>query len=388
MCAVDTNGLAPLEIASSVVFGADEAADALHSSNAGTAREALEESLLRALLRPPCVVAFSGGRDSSALLACAVQVARREGLAPPIPVTLRFSGMPETVEEEWQTLAIGHIGLSDWVRHEFSDELDIVGPVAAREMQRNGLPYPFNLHLFAPLIDDARGGSLVTGHGGDQMLTPAGRPLDVLARRTRPTVRDLKWIGVHVGPRAIRRSVLRSRVPALGLPWLRSQARSQLERAWLEDHVCQPLRWDKRLLHMWRSRFMGLTARRFESFAAAGDVTAFHPLAEAEFALTLAREAGATGFATRTSAMETLFGDLLPDELISRGSKASFQDVFWNRHARSFLDGIGEGELELALATLGLDAIVDPRALAAHWAGSRPMANSFLLLQACWLAQR
>jgi hypothetical protein len=142
------------------------------------------------------------------------------------------------------------------------------------------------------------------------------------------------------------------------------------------------------LLEMWRSRFMGLTARRFGSLAAAGDVAAVHPFAEGQFVFALARQGGATGFASRTSAMEALFGDLLPDALVSRVSKASFQDVFWNRHARSFVDGTGEAELERALATLGLDAIVDPRALAEHWAGPRPLANSFLLLQACWLAQQ
>ena len=43
-------------------------------------RRALEHVVREALLRPPCGVAFSGGRDSSAVLAVAAHVARRDGL--------------------------------------------------------------------------------------------------------------------------------------------------------------------------------------------------------------------------------------------------------------------------------------------------------------------
>jgi tRNA(Ile)-lysidine synthase TilS/MesJ len=52
-------------------------------------------SALRAIARsvlatPPCVVAFSGGRDSSALLALLVDEARRAGLPEPVAVTARW----------------------------------------------------------------------------------------------------------------------------------------------------------------------------------------------------------------------------------------------------------------------------------------------------------
>ena len=49
--------------------------------------------LLRSLQRPPCVVAFSGGRDSAGLLAAATRAARRHGLPLPIPATYRFPGV-------------------------------------------------------------------------------------------------------------------------------------------------------------------------------------------------------------------------------------------------------------------------------------------------------
>lgn len=145
-------------------------------------------------------------------------------------------------------------------------------------------------------------------------------------------------------------------------------------------------RWDNRLRGLWRSRFMRLTVRRIASLGSRTDVAVHHPFAEAGFVFALAREAGATGFASRTAAMDALFGDLLPDELIGRPTKASFNEVLWHRHTRSFVAGLDEEALERGLAALELDEIVDPRALASHWAGPAPLANSFLLLQACWLA--
>ena len=54
--------------------------------------------MLRALRRPPCLVSFSGGLDSSALLAVATAVARREGLDDPVPATLVVPGSPESDE--------------------------------------------------------------------------------------------------------------------------------------------------------------------------------------------------------------------------------------------------------------------------------------------------
>ena len=67
-----------LEVACGMVFGftppeslPEPAADPL---------EALEEAILPALQRAPCLVSFSGGRDSATVLAAAVRLARREGL--------------------------------------------------------------------------------------------------------------------------------------------------------------------------------------------------------------------------------------------------------------------------------------------------------------------
>ena len=73
--------LTPLEVATGAPLGADPAAPSLPMPRPGGPVAALEHSVLGALLRPPCVVSFSGGRDSSAALAVATRVARQQGIS-------------------------------------------------------------------------------------------------------------------------------------------------------------------------------------------------------------------------------------------------------------------------------------------------------------------
>src|SRR5687768_13200402 len=84
--------LEPLEVHSGMVFGLRRTPppppDA--TTKATAVRDVLEELLVPALSRTPCLVAFSGGRDSSAMLAMAVHVARRHGLEHPVPITFRI----------------------------------------------------------------------------------------------------------------------------------------------------------------------------------------------------------------------------------------------------------------------------------------------------------
>ena len=61
---------------------------------------------LRPSQRGPCLVSFSGGRDSSLVLAAAAKAARRDGLALPVPVTNRFACGPHSHESDWQELVV------------------------------------------------------------------------------------------------------------------------------------------------------------------------------------------------------------------------------------------------------------------------------------------
>ena len=95
------------------------------------------------------MIGFSGGRDSSALLAVATALAQREAWPKPVPVTLRYHS-ERTVERPWQEMMIAHLGVDDWVRLKLTDELDFVGPVAAEGLHRHGVLFPANAHMIVP----------------------------------------------------------------------------------------------------------------------------------------------------------------------------------------------------------------------------------------------
>jgi asparagine synthase (glutamine-hydrolysing) len=159
-----------------------------------------------------------------------------------------------------------------------------------------------------------------------------------------------------------------------------------LARGWLGEEARQPLRWNARLREMWRSRFMQLSVERIASLARHADVLAVHPFVDPTFLAALAAEAGPTGFRDRAAAMAALFADDLPERVVTRSTKASFNEVLWNRHAQRYAEGLTADRLAPILRALELDELVDADALARHWHQSAPLANSFLLFQACWLA--
>jgi hypothetical protein len=383
---IDSNGLTSIEIARSVLVGRDADAPPPPNGVHIGAAVALERALLPALRRPPCFIAFSGGRDSSGLLAIAARVARREGLPDPVPISARYPAVPEAQEDDWQELVVEHLELGEWVRRNFASEADLVGPISRALMRQHGLQYPYNLHLVKPMVDDAAGGSFVTGLGGDEALTPGSRALAVLSRAVRPRPRDLLTVGVALAPRVLRRGVL-ARRPTLSFPWLRDNANDALGADWLDDQLRFPLRWGARLREWSRSRYVLTTVRSIARIAVERNVQVAHPFLEPVFVAALAREGGVTGFPSRAAAMDALFGEALPSSVRRRGSKASFDAVLWGTHARAFADDLSERDLGIALDRLGLETVVDRAALARHWAAPSPLANSFLLLQACWLAR-
>ena len=130
-----------MEIVFGYVFG-HEGTIAPSSDATRTPREALERVVRDALLRPPCGVAFSGGRDSSLVLAVATHVARRDGLAEPVPITTVFPGVDDADESTWQELVVRHLELRDWQRIMIHDELDVIGPLAASHLLTDGLLWP------------------------------------------------------------------------------------------------------------------------------------------------------------------------------------------------------------------------------------------------------
>jgi len=368
---------APLEIAVGSVLGEEPSEPPLVSAKYGASpRAALEQALLPALRRPPCAISFSGGRDSSVLLALAVALARREGLEPPVAVSARFANAPGTGESEWQELVAGHLRLADWVRVAVDDELDLVGPVASSLLRRHGVLHPPHASLFATLAGRAACRTLVTGFGGDQVFggwigirgsdrLPAG-----------PAARTAAVAGYAALPRALRRRLLRRELPSR--PWLTEPARQAYARRWLESAAAEPATWNGYLAWFSRRRTMASVRRSLDLVVGERGAIAVHPLLDRSFLAALSAAGGRTGLGRRQALLRLVAGDVLPPAIVERETKAHFHYAYFRGPSREFArswDGTG------------LDPeLVDPERLREAWLGRWPRGSSALALQAAWLA--
>ncbi|MEX1133482.1 MAG: asparagine synthase-related protein [Acidimicrobiia bacterium] len=372
--------MTPLEVASGWVAGYEKAET--HASDAGADPLAALENLLSPPLEsPPCFVEFSGGRDSSALLAVAVNVARRHGLALPVPITRIFPDVPESREDDWQEEVVRHLGLSEWHRIEYTDEFDLLGPTAMRSLRQHGLIWPATIHTRALVWEAAGGGTVVSGEGGDEVF---GRrrisPLaGLLAKNVHPRKRAVAMTLEAFAPRPIRRSLigrdLRQHEDRL---WLREDAQREFRSKLIEDRLTEPLWWDhatRRHRHR-RADWLGIHNLRLS--AAMIGVSYLAPFHDVVFLDALANRGGRLGFPGRSAAMRDLFGELLPRKVLERESKAEFTRTFVCRESRSFMVNWNGDGLE--------NDLVDAEALKREWEGERPHAGTLPLLQAAWLA--
>ena len=369
----------PLEIACGLLVEGRRHGPKLAGGAPVRPREAFDDALRRALLRPPCLVSFSGGRDSSAVLAAGAALARREGLALPVPVTYRFPGVASTREDEWQEEVVRHVGLVDWVRIAVTDELDSVGPVAQAVLRRHGVLWPFNAHLHVPLLERAGGDTLMTGVGGDELFGPQRWRVAqaVLTGRARPRARHVRTVGLALAPVPVRRAVL-ARRHEIRWPWLRPHVEARVHRARADWQARMPLRWDAAVGWWWQSRTRLVLAQTKAVLGADSDTQVVQPFLEPTVLASAARLFGRHGPSDRTTALRALFGDVLPDRVLARRSKATFNGAFFADHSRAFAARWSGG---------GIDAtLVDPDEVAAVWNAVRPDPRSFSLMQAAWLA--
>ena len=368
------------DVLAAVLLGPDAARHDLPPAGPGGVRGALERAVLPALRRPPCLVSFSGGRDSSAVLAVAVDVARRHGLPEPIPTTMRFPHAPESDERDWQALVLDHLRISRHDVVELGDELDMLGPTAQLVLERHGVRWPANAHLHLELFERCRGGSLLTGVGGDETLGTSGGRFTLLVRgKLRPGLKDVGLIARHALPRPLRARVLRRRErPGSDMPWLTPAGVEWLGRRLAADEVAWPDRWDAAMRHWYASRAYAAVAGMLPLLAEPYDVLAVNPLATPEVLAAMTQEAGPVGWRGRHAAMHRLFADLLPEALLSRPDKAAFTGAFTGRVTRAFAAG-WDGT--------GVDRrYVDVEALRAQWLSDRPDFRTALLLQTAFVA--
>jgi hypothetical protein len=338
---------------------------------------ALEEAVLPALTRPPCLVMFSGGRDSSVVLAVAARVARREGLPLPVPSTDAFPGFADTHEAEWQRLVLDHLRLTELIVHTSDGQLNLLGPMVQGSIRRHGLIAPAGCHLFLPTLRDAAGGSVLTGNGGDALFNGGSfaRLRAVAARAQRADARTPLILARALAPKRLRRAVARRRLPELP-SWLTPAARELMRDLLADEGASEPPRWDAYVRWWSRHRYAVAARQAAQILAKAHDVQVEDPLMAPRFLAALARRGGARGWGTRTAAFLTLFSGLLPERLLTRTSKAVFTRAYWSHDARHFIntwDGTG----------LPLD-LVDVDGLRSVWAREAPDARTGLLLQAAW----
>jgi asparagine synthase (glutamine-hydrolysing) len=342
--------------------------------------------VLKDVIRPPletgrCVVTFSGGRDSSAILAVAVEVAREEGLPLPIPVTQVFASAPETDETEWQELALRHLRITEWERLVYDEgEADLIGPAATESLRQIGLVWPPALHTKERVWKAGSGGFLLTGEGGDEIfgirrVTPITR---LLRRQVGSRRRTLRKAARAVTPRPVRRrsttSEIRQTTP---IPWLTPNAEAAFRDLLVSDALVEPLPWRSSIISLLQRR--GVT-KAHDNLAAAGaafNTTVVDPLLDPGFVYALAEFGGRLGFSGRSDATRALFGHLLPEALITREEKVYFNTVLFSESSKRFAAS-WDGE--------GVDtSLVVPDQLKVVWESHMPHAASASSLQAAWL---
>jgi asparagine synthetase B (glutamine-hydrolysing) len=345
-----------------------------------TPRAALEDAVLAAMRRPPCVVAFSGGRDSSALLAVASRVAAANGLDPPAAVSFAFPGT-SVDETRWQRMVVERLGIESWERIEVRDELDFIGPIATSVLSRHGLLFPPHAHLFAPVLERADGGTVLSGIGGDEVFDRwrYEQLMEVLRRQRAPRPGDLRQAVACVAPEAIRRRLI-ERHTRQPMSWLTPEAtrRARADRA--RSVASAPRKYDRGLSWLAGRRNVATAIRGIERIARGAGARVAYPFLDDRFMAAVARDGGVTGFGGRDGAWPRMFGDALPEQLVRRPDKATFDAVYFAGPCNDFADRWG-GEGAPA-------GIVDPEGLRAIWRQPFHRLRTGLLVQALWLATR
>lgn len=359
--------ITPDELAACAVFGHDRSGPGTDPPSAsGTVVAQLARVMLPALARPPCLVSFSGGMDSSFVLAAAVHTAREAGLPDPVPITWRFTRAPAADETERQEAVVEALRLTEHVVLDAGEDLDLIGPVATDFLARFGLRMPSNLYVHLPLIAAAAGGSLLTGVGGDQVL-----------------------IGHTPLPRSLRRRALRVAAPSLlaplvrrrndRFPWLiAAVSRRQTER-WLAERRNRPTAGLARMRYDATGRAVAVATAAFDEMGAAHDAVVLHPFLDPAVQAALAGVLAGRPGLRRHELLAAAAAGTLPPMITELHPKAWFHEAFIRSATAGFIRRPPDPDL--------LPPGVDPPALLRFWEANPLSTRTAPLIQHLWLGR-
>ena len=295
---------------------------------------------VEALQRAPCLVSFSGGRDSSAVLAVAATVARREGLAAAgarSPTGSRRRA--DTDESPWQEQVVAPSRarrLGSGSRSPASSTASGRSPVtscAGTGCYGRSTPTSTCRSSMRP-----PGGTVMSGIGGDEAFSPSSwaRQIAVLTRADPASSRAIVLrVGLALSPAPLKAAYIRRRLPAVLRMAATRGARARAQ-AWVAaDLAREPVRWRTRYRHLAGSAVIQAGLASLDVLAQRRGGRRRPPVQRCALPgrdggaarrpqATLAdRGAGVTGRRTRC-----------PSALVRRSTKASFGEVFWGEQGR------------------------------------------------------
>lgn len=354
--------------------------EGLQNGSARTAIEALFDQAIAAA-NGRAAVMFSGGRDSSVVLALATASCRRLGAPDPVAVTAVYPGDEAADEDSWQRLVMRHLDLQAHRRIVVTDQRRALSERARSSMTKRGSLWPPAVHTQDLFFEVAPRSALFTGEGGDGILEQRRVTPVTLVRQDAPRVRASLALAaldalVPNAPHAL--GAIAARLATWELPWIRASARPRI--AQLDTVHRGPLHWGSATLFILKYRSIELLSHNTCKVAADWGVDLYHPLIEPSFVAALAEQGGAWGYRGRTDMFRRLFGDLLPDKILARQSKAAFNESRWGDDERDFASSwSGEGLVP---------SVIDVEALRAQWLSPRPHPAAIGLVQDAWLATR
>ena len=332
----------------------------------------------------PCFVLFSGGCDSSLILAAATAACRGTGHADPVAVTYRYSSVPAADERRYQELMVERLGLGEWIVVDLDDDGDLLGEPATAALREHGLVWPPAVLAHTAVLDRLDPGLVLSGEGGDEVFGPR-RVTPVLeegmrvrhgGRPSRAAARAVRYV---VAPRAWRARQARAGVSRAYAPdWLAPELRDDLVRRLGALDALEPLRPSRYFDYSMSLPWVWIGRRNVRAVHARFGLRWEAPLYDPTVHGALAGSVRWHEYRGRVTILRRHFAELLPAEIVERRTKGFYNAAYLGASTREFAR---------RWTGRGLPEGVDAEWLKEHWTSAEQIhAGTSLLLHQAWLA--